>query len=75
MKNFWIEPEIKKINKKKIIIISVICILIVLITTTIIYYNNDKNFREWIDKNIFRKEVMQDKVATIKLKEMLNQLM
>lgn len=72
MKNFWIEPEIKKINKKKIIIISVICILIVLITTTIIYYNTDKSFREWMDKNIFRKEVMQDKVATIEVKEIQN---
>ena len=74
MKDYWkesITDEIlpQKINKKKLIIIILIAILaIVLITTTIIYYNN-RQAREWIDKNIFRKEIMQDKVSTIELKE------
>ena len=27
------------------------------------------NYYKWIDKNIFRKEVMQDNVTTIELKE------
>ncbi len=74
MKDYWKESVVdevlpKKINKKKLIIIVIITILaIALITITIIYYNN-RQAREWIDKNIFRKEIMQDKVSTIEIKE------
>lgn len=56
MKDFWKEPEEKKINKKKIIISILIIILIVIITTFTITYINNKTAREWIDKNIFQKE-------------------
>lgn len=74
MKDYWKESiqnqnTPKKINKKKLIIIVTITILaIALITTTIIYHNN-RQAREWIDKNIFRKEIMQDNVNNIELKE------
>lgn len=73
MKDFWEEIEKeetkKKINKKKIITISaIIVILIAIITTTLIYIYN-KPAREWIDKNILRKEVLQDNVTTIELKD------
>lgn len=72
MKDYWKEPKEKKINKKKLLlIIFIIIIAIALITIAIIYCNN-KETREWIDKNIFRKEVMQDKVITIELKEEQN---
>ena len=75
MKDFWKETEdlqTKKINKKKIIIISIIIvILIALITISIIYVKNQQ-VREWIDKNIFRKEVMQNNVTTIELKDEQN---
>lgn len=72
MKDYWKEPKEKKINKKKLLlIIFIIIIAIALITIEIIYCNN-KEAREWIDKNIFRKEVMQDKVITIELKEEQN---
>ena len=73
MKDVWTEPEInsvdKKINKKKIIVITLIILVIVLTIITVGVYNTNKQAREWIDKNIFRKEVIQDKVATIELKE------
>ena len=72
MKDYWKEklpPINRKISKKQIIIISVIAVLIIaFITIAIIYYNNE-TAREWIDKNIFQKEVMQDNVTTIELKE------
>ena len=72
MKDYWKEEEVKRINKKKLIIIILTAIIaVVCISISIVYYNN-KETREWIDKNIFRKEVMQDKVTTIELKEEQN---
>ena len=71
MKDVWEEVSIqtKKINKKKLIITIIVAILIViLLIVTGIYYTN-KQARGWIDKNIFRKEVLQDNVTTIELKE------
>ena len=78
MKDFWEETENenvkKKINKKKIIIISIIAIILIAIIALAIVYTKNQQAREWIDKNIFRKEVMQDKVATIELKEEQNNI-
>lgn len=73
MKDYWkeeIQNKIKpKITPKTIAIItSIVIILIAFITIIVIYYNN-LEIREWIDKNIFRKEVMQDNVATIEINE------
>ena len=73
MKDFWEEVESentkKKINKKKIITISaIIVILIAIITLTLIYIYNQPA-REWIDKNILRKEVLQNNATTIELKD------
>ena len=69
MKDFWVEPEQKKVNKKKIIITIIIgIILISLITLTIIYINN-KETREWIDKNIFQKEKTQNNLPSIEIEE------
>lgn len=72
MKDYWEEPVQKKVNKKKIIAITIITIVVIaVISITVVYYNN-KPVREWIDKNIFRKEVMQDNVTTIDIKENQN---
>lgn len=72
MKDFWKEPKEtkeKKVNKKKVIItIIAIIIIIFLIIISAIYINN-KNVRLWIDKNIFRKEVIQNNLPTIELNE------
>lgn len=61
-----------KINKKKIVITIVVIFLIVVAIVIVGAYYTNKQSREWIDKNIFRKEVLQDKVATIDLKENQN---
>ena len=73
MKDYWTEIQSetkpKKINKKKIIILTIVILMAIFIIAGITIYKNNKEARDWIDKNIFRKEVMQDKVATIELKE------
>lgn len=72
MKDFWKESKEtkeKKVNKKKVIItIIAIIITLFLIIISAIYINN-KNVRLWIDKNIFRKEVIQNNLPTIELNE------
>lgn len=69
MKEFWIEPEPKKVNKKKIITLIIIAIiLIVFIAITIVYLNN-KEARNWIDKNIFQKEKTQNNLPSIEIEE------
>ena len=69
MKDYWMEEGIKNINKKKIIITGIIIVLLILICIVVCIYFADKGTRDWIDKNIFRKEVKQDNVTTIELKE------
>ena len=72
MKDIWKEAEegvVKKVNKKKIAITIVVCIIAVLIIVAIGLYISNRQVRDWIDRNIFRKEVEQDTVATIELVE------
>lgn len=71
MKDIWIDAtnKEKKVNKKKIVILTIIIVFIVIAIITIGLYSTNDKAREWIDKNIFRKEVLQDRVATIDLKE------
>ena len=71
MKDIWIDAtnKEKKVNKKKIVILTIIIVFIVIAIITIGLYSTNDKAREWIDKNIFRQEVLQDKVATIDLKE------
>lgn len=69
MKDFWKEPKEKKVNKKKIIIaIIIVVIVIALIAISIVYINN-KTARNWIDKNIFRKERTQNNLPSIEIEE------
>ena len=78
MKDFWEEVEKentkKKINKKKIIVISIIILMLITIITISIIYVKNQQARDWIDRNIFRKEVLQDKVTTIELKDNQNNI-
>ena len=69
MKDFWKEPETKKINKKRIAISIIIAIIIISSITIMIIYRKNENFREWFDTQILRKEVNQDRLATISIKE------
>lgn len=73
MKDVWgetitnVEPQ--KVNKKKIIIAIIIAIIVVTAIITIGLYNTNKQARTLIDKNIFRKEIQQDKAVTIEIAE------
>lgn len=70
MEDYWNrDVKEKKINKKKIIISIVISIVVVALIVIIALYMTNAQIREWVDKNILRKEVLQDKVATIDLEE------
>lgn len=71
MKDIWKESLDfrKKINKKKIwIAIGVVVLILINIAIMIVYSVNDIA-HDWIDVNILRKEVKQDKATTIDLKE------
>ena len=69
MRDFRIEPKQKKVNKKKIVIATIIGILLItLISMTIIYINN-KEARNWIDKNILQKEKTQNNLPSIEIEE------
>lgn len=72
MKNFWIEPEEKKVNKKKIIMATIVAIIIIFLIVLAILYTNNKDARNWIDKNIFRKEKTQNNLPAIEIDESNN---
>ena len=72
MKDFWIEQENvskKSINKKKIIILIIIAILIITTITISAIYINNKEARNWIDKNILQKEKTQNNLPSIEIDE------
>lgn len=71
MRDYWEEPKNKnkKINEKKIIVSIVISIFVVAIIVIVALYMTNNEFRNWIDVEIFRKEISQDGVTTIELDE------
>ena len=71
MRDYWEEPEAKskKINAKKIILSIAISILVIAIIIIVALYITNNEFRNWIDVEIFRKEISQDGVTTIELDE------
>ena len=69
MKDYWKEAETKKINKKKIIIATTIAIIVIALIATSILYINNKQARNWIDKNIFRKEKTQNNLPSVEIEE------
>ncbi|MBQ2938077.1 MAG: hypothetical protein IJE05_04290 [Clostridia bacterium] len=72
MKDFWKEPEEKKLNKKKVTISIIILILLVALIAVSIIYINNKEARNWIDKNILQKEKKQNNLPSIELEEINN---
>lgn len=69
MKDIWKSDKEKVVNKKKLVIFIISIILIIVLLSIVVLYICNKPIRSWIDKNVFRKEVMQDKVTTIELKD------
>lgn len=72
MKDYWEEPEIKKLNKKKMTIAIIVLVLVILFTIISLIYINNKGTREWIDKNIFHKEKTQNNLPSIEINENSN---
>ena len=68
MKDIWKETVKRVTNGRKTTIPIILGIIILLLIVCGVLYLNNISVREWIDRNIFRKEVKQDKVATIELK-------
>ena len=71
MKDIWKESLDfkKKINKKKFWIAIAIGVAILINIVILIIYSVNDTAHDWIDVNILRKEVKQDKATTIDLKE------
>lgn len=69
MKDFWQEPEVKKVNKKKVAISIIIVIILIAIIATTVVYSNNKEVRNWIDKNILQKEKIQNNLPSIEIEE------
>ena len=69
MREYWEQPEKKKINAKKIIISILISIIIIAVIVLVALYISNEEFRDWIDIQVFRKEISQDRVASIELEE------
>lgn len=72
MKDYWKEPEEKKINKRKVIITAIVATVIIILLTTIIIYINNKNARNWIDIYILQKEKTQNNLPSIEIEEVSN---
>lgn len=58
---------VRKINKRKLIIAIVIMIIILAIVIMAIVYSSNKNFRKFLDRYLFRKNVSEEKLVSIQL--------
>ena len=59
--------KINRFNKKKIIIIAMIIGLIILFAILFAVYISKREVRNWIDINIFRKNVSEQDIQSISL--------
>ena len=59
--------KINRFNKKKIIIIAMIIVLIILFAILFAVYISKREVRNWIDINIFRKNVSEQDIQSISL--------
>lgn len=69
MENFLFDIHEKEINKKKVVILVSVIILIILFIMMIVLYVNNKVARNWIDKNILRKQKKQNSLHSIEIEE------
>ena len=59
--------EFKKLNKKKVYITIIIIILIIGGITSSILYSNNKQFMDFVDKYIFRKDVKENNLPYVEV--------
>ncbi len=57
----------RKLNKRKIYIMIAVFVIAIIIATIAIIYNANKNFRNFMDKYIFRKDVTEENVPVVEL--------
>ena len=69
MKDIWEDKKPKKSKIKKEIIILLLLLIIAAAITTFIFYKNNGRVKDWIDKNIFRKEVHQEQTVSVELED------
>ena len=70
MVDFWgEEQEPKKLNKKKLVIVICLAVLLIALIILDIIYSKNKDFREWTDKYIFRKEINDENTSLININE------
>ena len=69
MKDIWEDKKPKRSKIKKEIIILLILLIIAAAITTFIFYKNNGRVKDWIDKNIFRKEVHQEQTVSVELED------
>lgn len=67
MRDFWNEApkKVKKLNKNRVRNTVIIATVLIFLTIIITLYVTSVGAREWIDKNIFQKEIKQDNVVSI----------
>lgn len=73
MKDFWQEPEDKKLNKKKVIGVVIILLIILIFGILFFIYKNNRIIRVWVDKNIFQKEKVQNYLPSIEIEQIDNE--
>ncbi len=61
------ENKVKKINKKKVVNTIIIIICILLIISAVVLYTTNEKCREILDRYVFRKEVYENNLPTIKI--------
>ena len=74
MKDVFEENKPKKINIKIILLILLILVIIAIVVTAIILYNKNETAKQWIDKNILRKEVLQEQAVYVELEDENSQI-
>lgn len=65
--NFDKDKTKKKINKKKMIIAITIGVILLIVGITILIYCSSRDARKFFDKYLFRKNITQEKLASIDL--------
>lgn len=59
----------KTINRKKIIGLVILLILLLIIVAMYIVYANNEEFRNYVDKNILKKEINENNLQTIQIED------
>ena len=75
MKIIGIDNEKKKrkeFNRKKIVITMLICIISIILFILFCFYMGNKFFRDFMDKYVLMKNVVENNVAAISLEESEN---